>query len=127
MPCKETKIIDIWQFRVRTFRKLVRGWAANQVSLLNKSKVKLSQEYRMLDKALEERELDADEWARLKFLEEELDKIWRIEENKIRQRSRYRDLLEGDRNTAYFHAVANYRSRKKRIEYLESPTGHVSD
>jgi hypothetical protein len=97
------------------------------VALLNKSKVKLSQEYSMLDKALEERELDADEWARLKFLEEELDKIWRIEENKIRQRSRDRDLLEGDRNTAYFHAVANYRSRKKHIEYLESPTGHVSD
>lgn len=45
----------------------------------------------------------------------------------MRQRSRERNLLEGDRNTAYFHAVANYRSRKKRIEYLEGPNGQVHD
>jgi hypothetical protein len=48
-----------------------------------------------------------------------------MEEIKIRQRARDRDILEGDRNTAYFHAMANYRSRKKCIDYLESPIGHV--
>jgi plasmid maintenance system killer protein len=127
IPCQENKVIDVWQFRVRTFRRLVRGWAANQVVVLNKTKANLSQEYKVLDKALEERDLDAIEWARYKFLEEELDKIWRIEKIKIRQRFRDRDILEGDRNTAYFHAMANYRNRKKRIDFLEGPAGHVTD
>lgn len=53
MSCNETRVIDIWQFRVRNFRKLVRGWAVNQVALLNKTKNALSQEYNLLDLALE--------------------------------------------------------------------------
>jgi hypothetical protein len=36
-------------------------------------------------------------------------------------------LLEGDRNTAYFQAIANQRSRKKRIDCLEGPIGLVYD
>lgn len=127
LACSEKKSIDIWQFRVRSFRRLVRGWTANQIALNNRSKVQLSAEYNLLDQALEERDLDEEEWHRYKHLEEELDKFWRMEEIKIRQRSRDRDILEGDRNTTYFHAVANYRSRKKRIDFLESPIGHVSD
>lgn len=70
--------MDVWQFRVRNFKKLVRGWAANQVALLNKTKASLTQEYNVLDKISKERVLDSIEGARLKFLEEELDKYWRV-------------------------------------------------
>jgi hypothetical protein len=38
-----------------------------------------------------------------------------------------RDILEGDRNTSYFHVVANHRCRKKRIETLNSPDGIMHD
>lgn len=36
-------------------------------------------------------------------------------------------MLEGDRNTTYFQAVANQRNRKKKIEILNGPDGPVQD
>jgi hypothetical protein len=52
-----------------------------------------------------------------------LNSYWIIEETKARQRSRDRYILEGDRNTAYFHAVDNQRRRKKMIHVLDGPDG----
>jgi hypothetical protein len=42
-------------------------------------------------------------------------------------RSRDRNILEGDRNTTYFHAVANQRRRKKFIHVLDGPQGPVTE
>jgi uncharacterized protein with NRDE domain len=55
----------------------------------------------------------------------ELDKIWSLEEIKARQRSRDRNILEGDRNTAYFQAIANQRSRKETVDCVMGPNGLV--
>lgn len=55
-----------------------------------------------------------------------MDPLVELEEIKARQRSRDRDILEGDRNTKYFHAVANQRKRKTTIHSLDGPDGEVS-
>jgi hypothetical protein len=39
--CREKKPINRWQFRVRTFRTLTRGWASNEVASMNKEKASL--------------------------------------------------------------------------------------
>lgn len=94
---------------------------------MNKEKMELALEYNDLKKEMESRFLTDSELARLKEVTRKLDEIWALEEIKVRQRSRDSNILEGDRNTAYFQAVANQRSRQKRIEVLEGPNGLVED
>ena len=102
---------------------MVRGWAANEVAALNKSKANLMEKYSRLNSLAENRDLTLEEANDLRMVEKELEHIQSLEEIKARQRSRDMNLLEGDRNTAYFQAIANHRSRKKKIECLEGPAG----
>ena len=75
----------------------------------------------------ENRELNDQELGRMKAIHLELQRHWLKEEVKTKQRSRDRDIKEGDRNTAYFHAVANQRRRKTPIHSLDGPDGPVND
>jgi hypothetical protein len=106
---------------------MIRGWAANEVAAQNKSKVELSKEFTRLEGLAEVRSLSDNERRELGIIEDKLEQIWALEEIKIHQRSRDRNILEGDKNTTYFQAVANQRSRKKKIECLESEAGLVYD
>jgi hypothetical protein len=78
-----------------------------------------------LDIKSESMELSRQEQDRLKELAGELNNIREIEEFKARQRARERNILEGDKNTKYFHAVAKHRRRKTTIHSIEGPDGPV--
>lgn len=69
----------------------------------------------MLDIKQETGVLNQQERERMENINKDLEALWRIEETKVRQRSRERRIKEGDRNTAYFQAVANQRHRKKEF------------
>jgi hypothetical protein len=106
---------------------VARAWAANVTAEVNKQKQTLIAEYECLDIDAEGRSLDEGERARMKEAVREIEKIWALEDIKVRQRSRDRSVLEGDRNTTYFHAVASQRHRKKRIECILGPQGLVHE
>lgn len=106
---------------------MIRGWAANEVAAQNKNKVEFSKEFTRSEGLAETRDLTSDEFRNLRQIEVRLEHIWALELIKVRKRSRDRDILEGDRNTIYFQAIANQRSRKKKIHCLENPTSLVYD
>lgn len=62
----------------------------------------------------------------MKDIKTELDAIWRKEETALWQRSRDRRIKDGDRNNAYFHALANHRHRKNHLSVLNGNDGPVS-
>jgi hypothetical protein len=105
LECPGLKPLDRLQARVRYFRRLAKGWATNVIVELNKHKLSVAIEYNCLDLEVKTRNLDDGEKVRMQELSRELEKLWALKVIKVRQRSR--DILEGDMNTSYFHAIAN--------------------
>jgi hypothetical protein len=95
LECKVSDPMEIWQFGVRSFRRVVRGWANNVVAEMNKYKQIVVVEFNHLDLEVENRMLDRDERHRMKELAKELDQISALEEIRAGQRSRDRNILEG--------------------------------
>lgn len=124
---KRATAIERWQFKIRKFRKLTKGWSKNIEAEFKNLKRDMMAEFDALDIKAETVELSPEEKSRLTKIKGEMQQLWIREEIKAKQRSRDTYIVEGDRNTAYFHAVANQRRRKTLIHQLEGPHGLVTD
>jgi hypothetical protein len=112
-----------WQNRVRSLREKAQGCSRNVEAGIKKEKHELKAEYDKLDILSESRTLTPQEREHMCSVNASLEKILDMEEVKARQRSRERNIKEGDRNTRFFHAVANQRKRKTSIHSIEGPGG----
>ncbi|CAN1190062.1 hypothetical protein LINPERHAP2_LOCUS40257 [Linum perenne] len=66
---------------------------------------------------------DKDMIAKEKSLEDDLNKLWRQEEIYWKQRAGKRWLMEGDKNTSFFHAGTVKRRQINRILKLKTEDG----
>jgi hypothetical protein len=111
--------LEIWQNKIRSLRRYLRGWAKNRNGAYKKEKKELSSKIDTLDKKAEHTMLLPHEVDLRHCLKVQLIKLLREEEIKWYQRSKSDKLLQGDNNTIFFHLVANGKHRKTRIFQLE--------
>jgi hypothetical protein len=91
------------------------------------SKAQILAKIQELDLLADASGLDDESWAYRYHFEEELIHLLREEEEYWRQRGRLNWVLQGNANTAHFHAVANGRRCKCAITYLSSDEGEISN
>jgi mannosylglycoprotein endo-beta-mannosidase len=119
--------IGFWHHQIGLLRRYLKGWGANLRRDLRFEKDSILQQIQELDFVADGIGLNDEGWMRRYHLEETLVNLYQKEEDYWRQRSRIKWIVQGDANTAYFHAIANGRRRKCAITTLSTPSGPVSD
>jgi hypothetical protein len=125
-PGRRRDTIDSWHIQSAGLRHYLKGWEANRGKLERDTKAHILAQIHSLDTQADASGLDEEEWALRYHLEDELMQILYAEEEYWRQRGCQNWLLQGDANTAYFHAIANGRRRKCAIRSLQSEEGEIT-
>jgi hypothetical protein len=106
-------------------RKKLKGWNNNIESIYKKSRAHLVDNIDRLDKLAESSTLSVADRELLYTCRHHLKIIQKEEEMKWLQRSKEKELMEGDGNTKYYHLKANGRRRKSRIISLNQEGGVI--
>lgn len=117
--------MERWQNKIRRLRQFLRGWAKNIIGAYKKEKARLIEKADELDKKAEVQILTKQELDLKNFLKNRLAHLLRQEEIKWYQRAKTRRIMEGDRNTKYYHMIANGKHRKTKIFQLEQEEGVI--
>jgi hypothetical protein len=118
--------VTVWHRIAAGLRQFLRGWGGNLGREDRDLKADILAQIRELDGVADHVGLDDEGWALRYHLEGQLLHLSRVEEEYWRQRSRANWLIQGDANTAFFHAFANGRRRKCAISSLISDSGTIT-
>jgi hypothetical protein len=119
--------IGFWHHQIGLLRRYLKGWDANLHRDSRYEKDTILQQIQELDLVADGVGLNDEGWMLRYHLEETLVNLYQKEENYWRQRSHIKWTVEGDANTAYFHAIANGQRRKCAITSLSTPSGPITD
>ena len=118
--------MQIWQNKIRKLRQFWKGWSKNVNGTYKKKKKQmLLEKANELEKKAETTLLTQQEADLKQNIKDRLNHLLREDEIKWFQRAKTMKLLEGDRNTKYFQALANVKRRKTRIFHLEQEEGII--
>jgi hypothetical protein len=104
--------------KLKALKGDLRRWNNEVFGHVEKKKKDLLEEIRELDRLEEERDLDEEEKRKKLWLPMELERILLCEEISWRQKSRAIWLKEGDKNTKFFHRMANSNRRNNSIDSI---------
>jgi hypothetical protein len=118
-------MLDLWQLQSGKLRSFLKGWGANLKKEARAEKESLLSQIKDLDLLADGVGMSEEDWGWRYHLEDLLVLLYQREEEYWHQRSRVRWTLQGDANTAYFHAIANRQRRKCVILSLQTPDGPI--
>lgn len=114
IPRDSSYILDYWNKKQSFLRRFLKGWEINTKKERNQHKTELTSLIQEMDSQADLRELDVEEWNKRYEMEPELEHIYEMEELFWHKRCGDMTLLQGDRNTEFFHRMANGRRRRRR-------------
>jgi mannosylglycoprotein endo-beta-mannosidase len=112
---------------VAALRQFLKGWGANLRGGYKRKRKSILEKIQEIDRKGEATEWEEGISKERRFLEGELENLMEEEEIYWQQRGGEKWSLEGDKNTEFFHLVANGRRRKKTILSLEQGDGVTMD
>ena len=118
-------IIDRLLGKFRNLRPKLKGWNRNMNAWYIELKKDILLKLDIIDKNCEINGLTAADRKEQIALRAQLDRLLKQEEAKWKQRAKINEILEGDSNTKFFHAKANGRLRRNKINRLEQAEGII--
>lgn len=104
--------------KIKKLKAFIKDWTDSQFGSVAQSLDSHLLEIQQVDIKEESGSISPEDYSRRLLLKLSFKKKVREEEIKWRQRSRLRWLLEGDRNSKFFHSYASFRHKSNKIVVL---------
>ncbi|KAH7848623.1 hypothetical protein Vadar_005240 [Vaccinium darrowii] len=115
--CRGSKMFGVFQ-KVRNCRKELRIWSKQKGFNARKKITDLQQKLESIGS-----DQRSGEVGEVRALEKELSTAWDQEEKYWRQKARVNWMVQGDRNTSFFHAKVSQRRKRNAISGVQNSNG----